>query len=167
MAVPDSAEPLSKKQIFTFSCWPPDDGLEQQKNAEELPKHHMAPWSSTAVLRAGTLWRKSCSAGQEAGSRATPRFSAHTEIYGLDLTLACWYQRYGMGGLCERLSPTPWMLVLLLRAWPEDRAGHLSSLVPLEGAIFSLPRPSSGPIVQPPRCPGVCLSSGSWFSLLS
>ena len=83
MTILDSTEPLSKNQLFTLSFWPPDDGLEQQKNAEELPKHHMAPWSSTAVLRAGTLWRESCSAGQEAGSRAALSFSAHTKIYDL------------------------------------------------------------------------------------
>lgn len=44
-------------------------------------KHHMAPWSSTAVLRAGTLRGESCSDGQEAGSRAAPSFlSSHQDL---------------------------------------------------------------------------------------
>lgn len=83
----------------------------------------MAPWSSRAVLGAGALGRESCLAGQEAGSRAAPSFSAHTEIYRLDLMPVGWYQRCGMGGLRERLSPTAWTSVLLLRAQCEGRAG--------------------------------------------
>lgn len=52
----------------------------------------------------------------EAGSRAAPSFSAHTEICRLDLMPVGWYQRCGMGGLKERLSPAAWTSVLLLGA---------------------------------------------------
>lgn len=62
-------------------------------------------------------------ASQEAGSRAAPSFSAHTEIYRLDLMPLGWYQHCGVGGLRERLSPTARTSVLLLRALCEDGAG--------------------------------------------
>lgn len=150
MALLDSTEPLSKKQIFTFSCWPPDDGLEQQKNAEELPKHHMAPWSGTTVLRAGTRRRESCSVPQEAASGAAPSlFSQHRGFQaGFNACLlvpALWDGR----GLSERLSPTLWTSGLLLRAGFEDRAGCPRSL-PLEEATFSpLVPPQGRSVVQP------------------
>lgn len=89
-------------------------------------------------------------ARQEAGSRAAPSFSAHTEIYRLDLMPVGWYQHRGMGGLRERLSLTAGTSVLLLGAQCEDRAG--CPCKELSSPLLYLPRA---------RCAVPVLSPGS------
>lgn len=69
--VPASAEPLSKRKTSPFSCWPPDAGLEQQKNAEELPKHHM-PFGATwpASKQRNSRCAGACPGSQHRGFQA-------------------------------------------------------------------------------------------------
>lgn len=86
-------------------------------------------------------------AGQEAGSRAAPSFSAHSEIYKQDLMPVGWYQCCGMEGLREGVSPTAGKSVLLLRAYM--RIG----LVVLARGCFVPSCTSPGLVVQFLCCP--------------
>lgn len=89
-------------------------------------------------------------AGQEAGSRAAPSFSAHSEISRQDLMPVGWYQCCGMEGLREGLSPTSGTS-LAAQSIYEDRTGYpckelFSTLLYLPRAGCAVPVLSSGSV---------------------